>query len=106
MGLFVLERDLKDELEPAELDNERTAAVNEEIGVTWLISFLSADQRRILCLYESPSAEALREAASRSGVPADAVVAVSTLGPRAGLFPSSPKPESARCDSAERNRHD
>ena len=46
--------------------------VNE--GVRWLHSFLSADKRKTYCLYEAPSAEAIRRAAARAGLPADVVV--------------------------------
>ena len=34
--------------------------VNDEIGIQWLFSFLSADKRKTYCLYEAPSAAAIR----------------------------------------------
>ena len=43
----------------------------------WLYSFLSADKRKTYCLYEAPEADAIRRAASRAGLPADAVVELS-----------------------------
>jgi len=39
-----------------------------------LYSFLSADKRKTYCLYEAPFADAIRRAAERAGLPADAVV--------------------------------
>ncbi len=42
-----------------------------------LYSFLSADKRKTYCLYEAPAADAIRRAASRAGLPADAVVELS-----------------------------
>jgi hypothetical protein len=46
--------------------------INDEEGVRWLYSFLSADRRKTYCLYEAPSPDAIR----RAGVPADVVVEV------------------------------
>jgi hypothetical protein len=50
--------------------------INEEEGVRWLYSFLSADKRKTYCLYEAPSPEAIRRAASRADLPADVIVEV------------------------------
>jgi len=44
--------------------------------VQWLYSFLSADKRKTYCLYEAPSAQAIRSAAERAGLPADVIVEV------------------------------
>jgi hypothetical protein len=41
--------------------------VNNDVGVCWLYSFLSADEKKTYCLYEVPSAELIREAARRNG---------------------------------------
>ena len=54
--------------------------VNDEVGVAWLFSFLTADKKKTYCLYESPSAEAIREAA-QAGMPADVIIEVSELRP-------------------------
>jgi len=83
MPLFLIERQFAEQLE---LDAEAAAAirlVNDAVGVNWLFSFLSADRKKSYCLYEGPSAEAIREAARRNGLPADAVVEVSHLQPDA-----------------------
>lgn len=76
MGLYLIERNFAERLDPDELDNEGIALVNDEIGVRWIYSFLSADRKKSYCLYEAPSAAAIREAAARAGMPADVVVAV------------------------------
>jgi hypothetical protein len=52
--------------------------INDEEGVRWLYSFLSADKRKTYCLYEAPSPEAIRTAAVRAGLPADVVVEVTS----------------------------
>ena len=77
MPRFVVERRFAEQIE---MDKEIAAnviRVNQEVGVEWLFSFLSADKRKTFCLYEAPSAEAIREAARRLGIPADAIVEVS-----------------------------
>jgi hypothetical protein len=76
MGLYLIERNFAERLDPEQLDHEGIRLVNEEIGVRWLYSFLSADRKKSYCLYEAPSAEAIREAATRAGVPADVIVDV------------------------------
>jgi hypothetical protein len=81
--LFLIERQFADELK---LDAAGAAAlkeINDVNGVNWLFSFLSADRRKTYCLYEAPSAEAIREAARLAGLPADVVVEVSELRPEA-----------------------
>jgi hypothetical protein len=50
--------------------------LNAEEGVRWLYSFLSADKRKTYCLYEAPSPQAIRTAATRTGFPADVIVEV------------------------------
>jgi hypothetical protein len=85
MPLFLIERAFA---EAVETDPETLATikqVNDEIGVQWLFSFLSADKRKSYCLYEAPSAAAIRAAAERLGVPADTIVEVDSIGPQAAL---------------------
>ncbi len=88
MGLFVIERNFMEELDPDALDNEGIKSVNDDVGVKWVLSFLSADKRKTYCLYEAPNAEAIREAAARLGIPADEVIEVDGIGPLAEAFPS------------------
>jgi SAM-dependent methyltransferase len=75
MPLFLIERNFAEALD-ASLDVEGINAVNEEEGVEWIYSFLSADMRKTYCLYEATSAEAIRAAAIRAGLPADSIVEV------------------------------
>jgi Protein of unknown function (DUF4242) len=86
MPLFLIERTFAD-LVPT--DDESMAAiklVNDEIGVQWLFSFLSADKRKTFCLYEAVSPEAIRAAAQRVGIPVDAIIEVSEMGPDAAVI--------------------
>ena len=57
-------------------DVDRVQRINDETGVKWLISFLSADKKKTYCLYEAPSAEAIRQAAKRANIPADVIIEV------------------------------
>ena len=81
MPLFLIERNFADQLE---MDREVAAdvsRVNADVGIQWLFSFLSADKKKTYCLYEAPSAEAIREAARRLNTPADVIVEVGELRP-------------------------
>ena len=63
-------------LDPDELDRAGINLVNDEVGVRWVYSFLSADHKKTYCLYEAPNPGAIREAAARLGIPADVIVEV------------------------------
>jgi hypothetical protein len=92
MGLYIIERNFLAGLDPDSLDDDEIKAVNDDVSIRWILSFLSADKRKTYCLYEAPNPEAIREAAARLGIPADAVIAVEQIGPMAGEFPSSSPP--------------
>ena len=76
MPVFIIERRYAEDLEASAEVVDGINRVNEEEGVKWLYSFLSADNRKTFCLYEAPSADAIRRAAVRAGLPADVVVEV------------------------------
>ena len=81
MPLFLIERNFAEEVM---LDGDGAAEIrqiNDEIGVQWLYSFLSADKRKTYCLYEAPNAEAIRAAARRLNLPADVIIAVNEIRP-------------------------
>ena len=81
MALFVIERNFVEQLDPDALDHAGIRLVNDDVGIRWLYSFLSADKKKTYCLYEAPSPEAIMEAAARLGIPADVIVAVEQIGP-------------------------
>ena len=76
MPIFMVERNFAEALEPSLDLADGINRINAQEGVHWLYSFLSADKRKTYCLYEAPSPEAIRAAATRAGIPADAVVEV------------------------------
>jgi len=90
MPIFLIERNFAEKLEVTPEGAASINRVNDEVGVKWLISFLSADKKKTYCLYEASNAEALREAAEKNGVPADVIVEVgelSAMGMMGGVQP-------------------
>ena len=83
MALFLIERIFADQLEVSPEMAADIVRINADIGVNWLFSFLSADKKKTYCLYEAPSAELIREAARRSGLPSDVVIEVTEIRPPA-----------------------
>ena len=76
MPRYLIERNFA---EKVELDKNGAASItriNDEEGVKWLFSFLSADKMRTYCLYEAPSVEAIRIAARRNNLPADVIIEI------------------------------
>lgn len=76
MPLFMIERRFADELDVTLDVAAGINRVNEDEGVRWLYSFLSANKKKTYCLYEAPSADAIRRAAVRAGIPADEITEV------------------------------
>ena len=83
MPMFVIERNFAEKLEISVEAARAVQAVNADVGVNWLFSFLSADKKKTYCLYEAATADRLREAAVRAGIPADVVMEVSEVRPEA-----------------------
>jgi hypothetical protein len=81
MPLFMIERNFAEQLEVNRDDQLKVAQINADVGVQWLFSFLRADKKKTYCLYEAPSADAIREAARRANIPADEIVEVGELRP-------------------------
>ncbi|WP_029431330.1 DUF4242 domain-containing protein [Blastococcus sp. URHD0036] len=88
MPVFMIERRFVEDLDITADDADGVNRINDDEGVQWLYSFLSADKRKTYCLYEAPSAEAIRRAAQRAGLPADVVVEMTaTMQPDGSLTP-------------------
>jgi hypothetical protein len=82
VAVFMIERRFADQLDVTTESAEGINRINDEEGVRWLYSFLSADKRKTYCLYEAPSADAIVRAAKRAGLPSDVIVEVTqTLQP-------------------------
>ena len=76
MPVFLVERNFAEELNVTPADAAGVNKINKELGVEWLISFLSADKKKTYCLYEASSVDEIRAAAERAGLPADVVIEV------------------------------
>lgn len=81
MPLYLIERSFAERVEN---DSETVGKIvdrNNETGIHWLYSFLSADKKKTYCLYEATDPEDIREAARRLGIPADEIIEVSSIRP-------------------------
>lgn len=83
MPLYMIERNFAEQLEITKESADNVNAINDEEGVRWLYSFISADKKKTYCLYEAPNPEAILAAARRVGVPADVIVPVDEVRPEA-----------------------
>ena len=81
MARFLIERNFAEQLEVTKDGAAGLKQINDEEGVKWLFSFLSPDKKKTWCLYEAPSADAIRAAAKRANLPADLIIEVSDLRP-------------------------
>lgn len=84
MPLYIIERTFAEQIDLSGEDVRLIDDANAAESVRWLFSFVSADRRRSYCLYEAATPDAIRAAARRAGLPADAVVEV-TRGSADGL---------------------
>ncbi len=49
--------------------------------VTWVHSYVSPDHTKTFCIYDGPSPESIRSAATTTGLPVDNITEVSVLNP-------------------------
>ena len=50
-------------------------------GVSWVHSYVSPDNKKTFCIYDSPTPEAIRSVAERNQLPVDRITQVTTLDP-------------------------
>jgi hypothetical protein len=81
MPRFLVERNFAESLEITKELRQHVTEIEVEEGVKWLFSFLSSDKRKSFCLYEAPSADAIRAASHRSNLPTDVVIEVGEVRP-------------------------
>ena len=68
--------------------------INEDLGVTWLHSYVRDDRRSTYCLYDAPGPESIRRAAERNGLPVERITRVMVLDPY--FYTPSPEDDGAR----------
>jgi Protein of unknown function (DUF4242) len=76
MPRYLIERNFAEQVELTKEGVEGINRINGEEGVQWIFSFLSADKKKTYCLYDAPNPEAIRSAARRNNIPADAIIEV------------------------------
>ncbi len=81
MPLFMIERNFAEQLELSDEAASQIIRINDDAGVSWLYSFLSADKKKTYCLYEAPNAASILNAARRANIPADVIIEVGELRP-------------------------
>jgi hypothetical protein len=61
------------------LDAAKKAKVNQTnatYGVRWEMSYANADKTKTYCVYDAPTADAIRKAAAANDIPVDAITEV------------------------------
>ncbi len=86
MPRFMVERTFSDGLEVPTSDTGAQACLtivgkNANEGVTWVHSYVTDDHKKTYCIYDGPSADAIRAAAQSTGLPIDSIKQVSVLDP-------------------------
>ena len=86
MKRFVVERTFPNGLEIPINDEGKNACqnvvlTNSEEQVTWVHSYVSADKKKSFCIYDAPSAEAIKRVAKKNNLPVDNITEVSVLDP-------------------------
>jgi Nickel responsive protein SCO4226-like len=86
MPRYIVEREFPDGLRIPIDDTGAQACLtlvdsNLADQVTWIRSYVSADKKRTFCVYDAPSPEAIRRAATRNKLPLDRITEVRVLDP-------------------------
>lgn len=50
-------------------------------GVTWVHSYVTTDKKKLYCIYDAPSPEAIRDAADSNNMPVDRIIQINVLDP-------------------------
>ncbi len=86
MPRYMIERKFAEKVELNKNATDQINRINDEEGIKWLFSFLSADKLKTYCLYEAPNADAIRVAAKRLNIPADSIIEVGAAELRPDMF--------------------
>jgi hypothetical protein len=86
MPRYIVERTFPDGFEiPTDDDGVQVSlnivGANTQEHVTWIHSYISIDRKKSFCVYEGPSPEAVRLAASQNNLPIDRITEVRILDP-------------------------
>ena len=86
MPRYIIEREFPDGLRiPVDENGSRAclAVVESNLAdqVTWIHSYVSTDKKRVFCVCDAPSPEAIRRTAGRSKLPVERITEVRVLDP-------------------------
>ena len=86
MPRYIVERTFADGLQiPADEQGAKVCLAvvdgNASEGVTWIHSYVTDDRRKTICVYDGPSAEAIRQAPEPNQLPLDRITEVRVLDP-------------------------
>ncbi|SEJ34065.1 DUF4242 domain-containing protein [Demequina mangrovi] len=86
MPRYLVQRTFPDGLEiPTTSEGARgclgVVDANATQGVTWVHSYVTDDKSLTYCIYDGPSPDAVRSAASLTGLPVDTITEVRVLDP-------------------------
>jgi hypothetical protein len=86
MPRYVVERVLPDSLRlAADAEGAQLCLAvverNTNEGVTWIHSYVSDEAKKMFCIYDAPSPEAIRKTAARNELPVDRITQVRVLDP-------------------------
>jgi len=71
-------------------------AIDRELAVTWLHSFVDEESGRSFWIYDAPSPEAIRNSAGRSGLPVGVMTRVTVFDPNFHSKTSKQRPSGPR----------
>lgn len=86
MPRYIVERNFPDGLAiPMTDEGKQTCLVivsnNALEDGTWLHSYVTTDKKKLFCIYDAPSSEAIRVAADRNNMPVDNIMPIRVLDP-------------------------
>ena len=76
MPLFLIEINLARKLQSSPGVLAEMREVNDQESIRWLISFLSMDQKKTFCLYETTNLEVIQQAAGRVAVQEEGIIEI------------------------------
>ena len=85
MSRYLIQRDFPDGFSIPQNDGatrcRKVIDNNAEDGVTWVHSYVASDRRRTFCIYDGPTPEGVRRAATRNKLPITQITEVRVLDP-------------------------
>lgn len=86
MPRYIVQRTFHDQLaNPIATGNPEVCANvvrrNGELGVTWVHSYVSDDERTVFCVYDAPTPEAIEATAAANDLPVDTITQVRIRDP-------------------------